>query len=279
MQLPPYPSPSVSSMSTTKRDGERPTSSIHPLENSNVKSGIRSPLFPPSNPQQSPLVTIPENWATLDTVSLRLQPMTLSSGSNIRANNSSHHQHLTNQSFNSIKSNSSRLDSYRNRPSTHGSPKDSGSISSPKSHRRHHLERRQKQGDLTVNSSHGHHNALQQHLNAQRLTESCDSQRQSQCDEKNASMAVDDECLSDPGSEDSDSDSSDSSDGSRSASRSHSDNESTHEGDLSSDDEDSGSNASNSGRSGSSSSCSSDGEDDSSSSSGSSSQVIFKMAF
>ena len=273
MQISHYP-PSVPSAAALRSEEQRSTSAGVAHGPGASSTNHKSDISPSMSSNKAPLVTIPENWDTIDAVTNRLQPMTLFSGSKIRANDAAHFSHsLPNQSFHAIRSRGSRLSDPSNSQSTRVKPKSSRSLSSSsKSHGRHQIGRLHQEdliGPYANSDSH------QQQLNAQRLTEERGARlSQSHGDEKDADVG--EQGHSDQASEDSDSDSSDSSDGSRSGSRSHSDN---NDENASSDDEDSGSNASQSGRSGSSSSYSSDGEDDSSSSSCCSSQVILHKCF
>ena len=285
MQIPSYSLPSASVQRSTSLDNynPKPPSMVSHSVSSKVECtetsiNSNSSIFPSSN-NKTPLITIPEDWATRDASQPRTIPLSKGSTKNRPKHDPQYISSLPNQSFHAIKSHYGRLDSSNNRQITQKrSSKISRSMSSSssKSYRRQHQERKQEREHHVSNTSQRQYNeSLETHSSVtERLhgTAAVDSQVDNKFNERSVSKKEDDEDDSDQRSDESDSDSSDSSDGSQSASRSHSDDESRQDDNASTDEEDSGSNAS---RSGSSSSCSSDGEDDSSSSSCASSQVIY----
>ena len=284
MQITSYPLPSASVQRSTSLDNynPKPPSMVSPSVSSKVECAetsinSNSSIFPSSN-NKTPLITIPEDWATRDASQPRTIPLSKGSTKNRPKNDPQYISSLPNQSFHAIKSHYGRLDSSNRQITQKRSSKVSRSMSSSssKSYRRQHQERKQEREHHVLNTSQRQYNeSLETDCSVtERLhgTAAVDSQVENKLNDRSVSKKEDDEDGSDQRSDESDSDSSDSSDGSQSASRSHSDDESRQDDNASTDEEDSGSNAS---RSGSSSSCSSEGEDDSSSSSCSSSQVIY----
>ena len=284
MQITSYPLPSASVQRSTSLDNYNPKpptmvshSVTSEVECTETSINSNSSIFPSSN-NKTPLITIPEDWATRDASQPRTIPLSKGSTKNRPKHDPQYISSLPNQSFHAIKSHYGRLDSSNNRQITQKrSSKVSRSMSSPssKSYRRQHQERKQEREHHVLNTSQRQYNESLESDSS--VTErlhgaAVDSQIENKFNDRSVSKKEDDEDDSDQRSDESDSDSSDSSDGSQSASRSHSDDESRQDDNASTDEEDSGSNAS---RSGSSSSCSSEGEDDSSSSSCSSSQVIY----
>ena len=280
MQIPSYPLPSASVQRSTSLDNYNPKlqsmvshSVSSKLDCTETSINSNSSIFPSSN-NKTPLITIPEDWATRDAS----QPLSKGSTKNRPKHDPQYISSLPNQSFHAIKSHYGRLDSSNRQITQKRSSKVSRSMSSSssKSYRRQHQERKQERQHQSLNTSQRQYNeSLETDSSVtERLhgTAAVDRQIENKFNDRSVSKKEDDEDDSDQRSDESDSDSSDSSDGSQSASRSHSDDESRQDDNASTDEEDSGSNAT---RSGSSSSCSSEGEDDSSSSSCSSNQVIY----
>ena len=281
MQIPSYPLPSASVQRSTSLDNYNPKppsmvshSVSSQLDCTETSINSNSSIFPSSN-NKTPLITIPEDWATRDAS----QPLSKGSTKNRPKHDPQYISSLPNQSFHAIKSHYGRLDSSTNRQISQkriSKISRSMSSSSSKSYRRQHQERKhEREHHVSDTSQRQYNESLETHSSVtERLhgTAAVDSQIESKFNQRSVSKKEDENDYSDQRSDESDSDSSDSSDGSQSASRSHSDDESRQGDNASTDEEDSGSNAT---RSGSSSSCSSEGEDDSSSSSCSSNQVIY----
>ena len=283
MQITSYPLPSASVQRSTSLDNYNPKpqsmvshSVSSKLDCTETSINSNSSIFPSSN-NKTPLITIPEDWATRDASQPRTIPLSKGSTKNRPKHDPQYISSLPNQSFHAIKSHYGRLDSCTNRQITQkrmSKISRSMSSSSSKSYRRQHQERKQEREHYDT-SQRQYNDSLETHSTVtERLhgTAAVDSQIENKVNQRSVSKKEDEDDYSDQRSDESDSDSSDSSDGSQSASRSHSDDESRQDDNASTDEEDSGSNAT---RSGSSSSCSSEGEDDSSSSSCSSNQVIY----